>query len=152
MSRQLTADDARQSLATHVADKGQQVYLKYGPDLSWNKLLELLEDRTLVRYPTEIAFDATPLQPGEFASAVAKTDNPEDGYTIYVHPYFSLDPKRVAALVLYHLVVVNYGDMATAEEAEIFGAAALGVMTDEYYNTVCEAADQISGEVPLLSA
>jgi hypothetical protein len=144
MPRQLTEDDARQSLANHVAEKGQQVYLKYGPEIGWNNLQELLADRTLVRYPCEIAFDAASLQPGEFACAIGKTENPEDGFTIYVHPYFALEPNRVAHMVLYHLVVVNYGDMATAVEAETFGAAALGLLKDEYYSLLCQMADAIS--------
>jgi hypothetical protein len=146
MARQLTADDAQQSLANHVVEKGRLVYAKYGPEIGWNKLLELLEDRTLVRYPCEVVFDPAPLQPGEFAAAIGKSDRPEDGFTIFVHPLFALDPNRVPYLVLYHLVVVNYGDMATAEEAELFGAAALGILKDEYYAGLCEIADQIAGD------
>ena len=151
MPRQLTADDARQSLATHVAEKGQQLYMKYGPDISWNKLLALLDDRTLVRYPCEIAFDAQPLQPGEFACAIAKSEQPEDGFTIFVHPFFALELHCVPHMVLYHLVVVNNGDMATAIEAEIFGATALGMLRDEYYSLLCGYADSIAADTSSVS-
>jgi len=38
---------------------------------------------------------------------------------------------------------VNYGDFATPEDAEAFGAAALGLSPDEYYHEICELADQL---------
>lgn len=146
MSHQLTVDDARQSLAAHLAEKGEQIYLQYGPEIGWSELLKILEDRTVVRYPCEIVFDAAQLQPGEFAAAIAKSENPEDGFTIFVHSYFAMDPGQVPALVFYHLVVVNYGEFASSDDAETFGAAALGLLKDEYYNHLCNMADEVSGD------
>jgi hypothetical protein len=146
MSHQLTVDDARKSLTTHLAEKGQQIYLHYGPEIGWNDLLQILEDRSLVRYPCEIVFDAKQLQPGEFAVAIAKSEQPEDGFTILVHPYFALDPNQVPALVFYHLVVVNYGEFASSDDAETFGAAALGLLKEEYYNHLCNMADEVWGD------
>jgi len=141
--QQLTVDDAKQSLSAHVADKGVTIYLHYGPEITWSKLMVLLEDRTLVRYPCEIVFDAEDLLDGEFAHAVQKGEHPEEGFVIYVHPFFSIEPELVPALVLYHLVVVNYGPFASSEDAENFGAAALGLTRDEYYDILCDAADQL---------
>ena len=145
MSRQLTADDARQSLTDHVATKGAEVRAKFGPVIGWAELLQILEDRDAVRYPCEIAFDAEPLQPGELAHPVAKGETPEEGYTIYVHPVYKLQFREIPYLVLYQLVLVNYGDFASAEDAETFGAAVLGLPKDEYYNTLCELANQVGG-------
>lgn len=142
MSRQLTADDARQSLRDHVATKGQEVRAKFGPHLGWAELNQLLEDRKLVRYPCIIAFDATPLQPEEFAYPEPLGPRPDDGFRICVHPRFEADLDAVPALVLYQLVVVNYGDFATAEDAEAFGAAALGLGREEYYQRLCQFADE----------
>ena len=48
----------------------------------------LMEDRACVRYPCEIVFDSGPLEPGECAHPVAKGDRPEDGFAMYVHPFF----------------------------------------------------------------
>ncbi len=140
----LTLDDARQSLASHVEEKGIQLYEKYGPQIGWKELLEILKDKPFVRYPCEIVFDAAPLQPGEFAVPLPKNERPEDGFTIFVHPYFSLQLQRVPYLVLYQLVAVNYGDFASSDDAEIFGAAALGLLKDEYYAILCEMADEIA--------
>jgi hypothetical protein len=143
MSKQLTADDARQSLSAHVASKGDEIREKYGPKIGWPELLRILEDRSCVRYPCEIVFDAAPLEAGEFAYPVAKGETPAVGFTIFVHPFFMTDLKRVPYLVLYQLVVVNYGEFASADDAETFGAHALGVAKEDYYRTLCDLADQI---------
>lgn len=145
MSRQLTAEDARQSLTDHVASKGQEIREKYGPWIGWHELQRILEDRSCVRYPCEIVFNEGPLQPGEFAFPAPKGKTPDEGFALYVHPFFATQPEKVPYLVLYQLVQVNYGDFATANEAETFGAAALGLGKDEYYRAVCALADQLAG-------
>ena len=144
---QLTADDARQSLRDHAAAKGDEVRAKFGPHLGWAELNRLLEDRKFVRYPCTIAFDSTPLQPDEFAYPEPLGPRPDAGFRICVHPRFEADLDTVPALVLYQLVAVNYGDFATPEDAEAFGAAALGVSREEYYQRLCQFADQVSAEI-----
>jgi len=51
--------------------------------------------------------------------------------------------EQVPLLVLYQLVLVNYGVFAAPEDAEAFGAAALGLERDEYYHRVCQLADEL---------
>jgi hypothetical protein len=145
MATKLTAEDARQSLTAHVAAKGAEIFEKYGPTIGWGELQRVLADRAFVRYPCEIRFDASPLQAGEFAHPVQNGESPEDGFTMFVHPVYMLDLNDVPFLVLYQLVAVNYGDFAAADEAEMFGAAALGLSRDDYYETVCELADRVGG-------
>ena len=147
MATQLTAEDARQSLTAHVEAKGVEVFLKYGVQFDWAALPALLADRAFVRYPCEIAFDEAQLLPGELAHPVQKGESPEEGFTMFVHPALAGQMERVAAVVLYQLVVVNYGEFASLEEAETFGAAALGLTRDEYYAKLCALADQIGGAV-----
>jgi hypothetical protein len=148
MAITLTADDAKQSLTTHVETKGIEVYMKFGPQLDGAALQRLLADRAYVRYPVEIVFDAAQLLPGEFATPVQKGESPEDGFTMFVHPVFQTQPDLVPALVLYQLVSVNYGVFASSDDAEIFGAAALGLTRDEYYALLCDAADQLGANAP----
>jgi hypothetical protein len=83
------------------------------------------------------------LNPGEFAHPICNGDRPEDGFTIYVHPFFSLQLTHVPYLVLYQLVLVNYGEFASAEDAETFGSHALGISKEDYYKTLCDLADQL---------
>ncbi|MEX2043888.1 MAG: hypothetical protein WD941_00950 [Opitutus sp.] len=145
MASQLTADDARQSLTAHVAAKGAEINAKYGPEIGWSELRALLNDRAFVRYPCELRFDAMPLQPGEFAHAVAKGESPGDGFIMHVHPVYMSDLPTVPALVLYQLVAVNYGEFASAGDAEAFGAAALGMDREDYYILLCNMADRLGG-------
>lgn len=143
MAIQLTAEDAKQSLTAHVAAKGEEICAKYGPGLGWQELQLVLQDRAFVRYPCEIAFDSTQLYPGEVAHPVPKGERPEEGFVIHVHPLFMLQLAMVPHLVLYQLVSVNYGEFASADDAESFGAAALGLSRDEYYDALCGLADQL---------
>lgn len=143
MAKQLTADDAKQSLTAHVAAKGEELRAKYGPVIGWNELLLILEDRSACRYPCELAFDAGPLQPGEFAFPAPKGERPEEGFVIYVHPRFECQKERVPYLVLYQLVQVNYGEFVSSTDAEIFGSSVLGLNQDEYYEILCEMADEL---------
>jgi hypothetical protein len=145
MAIQLTAEDARQSLNGHVAAKGREIRAKYGPHIGWKELLRIMADRACVRYPCEIVFDAGPLNPGEFAHPVATGERPEDGFTMCVHPFFMTQLDQVPSLILYQLVLVNYGEFASPDDAETFGASALGISRDEYYATICELAGQIGG-------
>jgi hypothetical protein len=148
MSKQLTTDDFKESLSAHVASKGEEIRARYGPDIGWRELLRILNDRSVVRYPCEIVFDAAQLQEGEFAHAAPNGEEPQAGFKIFVHPFFSLQPARVPHLVLYQLVLVNYGPFASADDAETFGAAVLGLSRDEYYSILCELVDEIEGYGP----
>jgi len=141
----LTAEDAQQSLTAHVAAKGADIRDKYGPHIGWDELLRILEDRSVCRYPCAVAFDAAPLQPGEIAFPAPKGDRPEDGFTLCVHPHFAAQPDLAVYPVLYQLVAVNYGEFVSPQDAETFGASALGLSNDTYYQTLCEMADAISG-------
>jgi hypothetical protein len=143
MSARLTTEAARQSLREHVAAKGSEIRLKYGPRLGWAELQRLLEDRAYVRYPCELVFDADPLLPGEFAYPKAKGARPEDGFVMCIHPVFRTQLERVLWLVLYQLVAVNYGVFASATDAECFGAAALGLGQEEYYDGLCQMAAEV---------
>lgn len=144
MPKQLTSADARQSLNDHVTAKGAEILEKYGPRIGWKELQQILNDKTCVRYPCEIVFDAGPLAAGEFAHPIAKGERPEDGFTMFVHPFFMTQLERVPHLVFYQLVLVNYGEFASADDAEAFGAAALGLSQTDYYAELCALADAVS--------
>ncbi|MBI3417696.1 MAG: hypothetical protein HY043_20585 [Verrucomicrobia bacterium] len=144
MDTQLTIEDAKQSLNAHVAAKGVEIREKYGPHIGWRELTQILNDRSCVRYPCEIVFDVGPLQPGELAYPMARGDSPDAGFTLYVHPLFMMQLEKVPYVALYQLVMVNYGEFASADDAETFGAAVLGLARDAYYQTLCELADEIA--------
>ncbi len=146
MPTPLTLETAKESLASHVAAKGAELRSKYGPHIGWSQLQDILLDRGFVRYPCALAFDADPLLPGECAFPLPLGGRPEDGFRLCVHPFFATEPARVPLLALYQLVSVNYGAFASPEDAEAFGAAALGMTRDEYYETLCALADEIAAD------
>jgi hypothetical protein len=141
---QPTPEGARQSLNDHVAAKGAKIRAKYGPEIGWQELRRILADRDCVRYPCDIVFDASSLQPDECAYPRPRGGAPEDGFDLCIHPYFAVDPSRVPLLALYQVVAINYGAFASPEDAETFGAAVLGVDREAYYDALCSMADEIS--------
>jgi hypothetical protein len=66
---------------------------------------------------------------------------------MYVHPLFMMQLEQVSLLVLYQLVLVNYGAFASSDDAETFGAAALGLPKDEYYHALCRLTDELEQPV-----
>jgi len=143
MKTKLTEDDARESLNVHLESKGAEIRERYGSSFGWDELNQILNDRSFVRYPCQIAFDESALETGEFAYPRQNGQTPKDGFIIHVHPLFANQPDVVPALVLYQLVVVNYGDFASSDDAETFGAAVLGMSKDDYYQMLCRLADQL---------
>ena len=129
-----------------MAAQAAEIRQKYGPEMGWNQLLQLLEDRSLVRFPCEVRFDAEPLLAGEFAHTLPKGSQAEDGFTIYVHPCYADQLARVPYIVLYQIVLINYGSMVTADDAETFGSRALGLTKDQYYSVLCELSGQVGGD------
>src|SRR6266404_5608190 len=127
MARELKTDAVKPDLSEQVVTKAAEIRAKYGPQLGWDELGRLLGDRDCVLYPCEIRFDAEPLLPGEFAHPLPRGQSPEDGYIIYVHPFYSNQLPLVPYLVLHQLALINYGGSATLDDAETFGSLALGL-------------------------
>ncbi|MBZ0172895.1 MAG: hypothetical protein K8E66_10975, partial [Phycisphaerales bacterium] len=85
-----------------------------------------------------------PLEPGEFAWPQPLGDKPSDGYCLFIHPHFERRPQAWPLLISYHVPSVNYGEIVTAEEAELFAATLLGMDVETYYNALCTLADEIA--------
>ena len=73
----------------------------------------------MVRYPCEIIFDAAPLGPGELAHPLPKGETPEDGFNMCVRPSLLMRLPEVVYVVIYQLGPVNYGEFASADDAEV---------------------------------
>ena len=142
--RKLTEEDARQALRGHVEEKAGAARERYGPTIDRATFESMLTDPEVTRWPTRLVFDATPLRPGEFGFAEPDPDSAEGGWRITLHPDFAADDDAVVRLAAYHIVSINYGEIATHEEAEAFGATLLGLPVDTYYAEVCALADRIS--------
>ena len=143
--------DGRESLISHAAERAREARSVYGgpaPGLAMERLEELLEDRRFVRYPVRIDYDGSGLEPGEFAfPEPADGGDPAAGFVIHVHPEFAAKPEAASLLVAYHLVRVNYGEIAGPEAAEMFGATLCGMAVDDYYAALCRHADSLGAGV-----
>ena len=105
----------------------------------------VLADPDIVRFPVQLAFGTTELLPGEFAWPKPRGASPAEGYDLVLHPAFRDREDALPFLIAYHVVAINYLDVATHEEAELFGAALLGMDVDAYYSEVCRLADEALG-------
>ena len=140
-----TEEDGYRALREHVLEKALLARQRYGPRIDAEAMTRVLADRDIVRFPTTMRFDARPLMAGEFACPVPLGDRPADGYDLVIHSHFAERPEALPLIAAYHVVAINYLDVATNVEAELFGAALLGMEVDEYYRRVCELADELGG-------
>lgn len=141
---QLTEQDAKDSLRNHIVVKTAEARQKYGEDIGESEILAMLSDSEVVRYETRLAFDTDALQEGEFAFVQPIGTHPSEGFILHVHPALRGNTRDLPLAIAYHLVVINYGDIAGSDEAELFGANLLGLDKDIYYDRLCQIADGLS--------
>ncbi|MCP3915776.1 MAG: hypothetical protein GY711_09490 [bacterium] len=139
----LTAEDGYSALRDHLVERARVARARYGPVLGVGEMEQLLVDADVVRFPTRLVFADEPLMPGEFGWARPRGRRPSEGFDLVLHPRFQGDDEAVPLLAAYHVVAINYLDVATHEEAELFGAALFGLEVEEYYGRVCALADTI---------
>lgn len=143
-----TAEDGTRALRDHIVARAHAARERYGPSIDLNAVLRMLSDASVVRYPTELRYSAAELEPGEFAHAKQNGVTAAEGYTLFIHPHFQDQPDVIPLLVAYHIVDINYGEIATAAEAELFGAALHGMKVDAYYHAVCALVDGAAIDLP----
>ncbi len=139
-----TAEEAQQSLRDHVVTKAVDARLRRGGLIDRTEMMRLLEDRAVVRYPLSVRFDAEPLQPSEFGCIEGLGEHPKDGFCLFIHPMFENVDELIPLLIAYYIPTVNYGEVATHVEAELFGSTLLGIDVEEYYTILCSVADTVS--------
>ena len=133
------------AVTVHAEEKAKEIWEKYGPEIDYPVLLRILEDRKSIRNPVTIRFSSAAIEPGLFAFTEPVSENPADGYSITLHESFRERQEVLPALILYQAVIVNYGDLATAIDAEVFGAGVLGMERDDYYALIVELTDSVWG-------
>jgi hypothetical protein len=141
---EITAEGAQRALHEHLVDKAMSARLAYGLYIDTDAILKMLDDRAVVRYPTTVLFDASPLQPQEFAYPKPIGFHAGDGYALCIHPHFRGQREIWPLLIAYHIPVINYGAVVDAAGAELYGATLLGLEVDAYYQALCELMDSRS--------
>lgn len=144
-ARKPTAETGKRALRDHAIERALFARERYGCPRDAATFLRILEDREIVRYPTAIEYDDASLLPGEFAHAEPLGERPADGFRLLIHPRFRDRAGVLPLLAAYHIVRINYGEVATSEEAEVFGATLLGLPIDDYYDSLCDLAGELDG-------
>lgn len=142
---QAVAAQAKQAFHEHLVEKATLARFKYGLYIDTDAVLLMLDDDSVVRYPTTVVFDASPLQPHEFAYPQPVGFHASDGYALCIHPSFRSQREIWPLLIAYHVPVINYGSIVEADDAELYGATLLGLDVEAYYNALCELADAMTG-------
>ena len=140
---ELTEEAGLEALRGHVVQKALEARRRHGPGFDRESLGRMLADAEIVRFETELRFDAAPLQRGEFGWAEPRGDDPREGFVLVLHPALEERSELLPLAVAYHVPSINYLDVATRHEAELFGAALLGLGVEEYYRKVCAMADEL---------
>lgn len=131
------------AVSQHALAKAAEIRERYGPVIDYSTVLTILDDRKSTRYPVQIKFTTDGIEPGMFAKTDPVSENPDDGYVMSLHAGLEDQLEALPALILYQSVLVNYGDLATAEDAELFGSGVLGMDRDAYYETVIALTDAL---------
>ncbi len=141
---QAIAEQAKHAFHEHLAEKATAARFKYGLYIDTDAMLRMLDDRAIVRYPTSLVFDASPLQAHEFAYPQPLGFHSGDGFALCIHPCFRPQLKIWPLLIAYHIPVINYGSIVDADDAELFGATLLGMDVEPYYKALCELTDAMT--------
>lgn len=139
-----TERDAKAGLRDHVLERAELARARYGPVIDDGAILRILDDRDIVRYPAGVRFDAEALRPGEFAWAAPMGEHPRDGFCIFVHPRYERQRELWPLILAYHLPTINYADIASSDDCELFGATLLGLDIEDYYAQLCVLSDELS--------
>lgn len=134
----------RDALTRHARGAAVRSVVKLGGPLSCENVGRFLSDRDCLKYDTEVVYDASELEPHQFAQPVIEGGPARRTCFLYVHPRFAGQPEHLPLIVAYMAGAINYGGAASPELCEEYGAALLGMTRDEFYERVCYMADLLS--------
>jgi hypothetical protein len=131
----------RDALMRHAVGAASRSVAKLGGPLSCENIGRFLFDQDCLKYNTEIFYDASELEPHQFAQPVIEGGPARRTCALYVHPWFAARPEYLPLIVAYMAGAINYGSAASPELCEVYGAALLGMTREEFYGCVCRMAD-----------
>ena len=134
------------SLMDHLRHQATEARGRHG-GLRPGNIETFLEDRDCVRYPTRLVLEFGDMGPHQFAQPDRdyRSNHPE-ARVLYLRPILGRRPDLIALAVSYMIPVINYGQVINDEHCIEYGAALLGLSTEDYYNCICELADFVGAE------
>lgn len=133
--------DIEHHVTEHATRAAQRAKAKLGGPLCPDNLYRFLTDPDCLRYPVEIVYDASPLEPHQFAEPVIQVENGARICRLFVHPRYRGHADALCFFVAYMAAPINYGAAATLELCESYGATLVGEDSETFYRTICAMAD-----------
>ncbi len=146
MGLQEQEDSLRSALRGHIADKAAAARERYGPLFDDEAIQRLLADRRFVRFPVTLQYDARSLEPGCGAAVRPFSDDAADGFLLNIHPALRQRFGALGLIVARHLVEISYGQVATIEDAEVFGATLMGMSVEAFRREFSQLAHNLLQE------
>jgi len=131
------------ALCEHARFAAQRAPRKLGGVLTAQNLHLFLSDRECVRYPTTIVFDRNGLDAHQFAQPIHCVSKKGILCELQVDPRLKNVPDALHLVVAYMTAVINYGEAATPDIAEMTGALLTGMAQETFYIKLCEIADSM---------
>jgi hypothetical protein len=133
------------ALFEHARYAAARARKRLAAPLSAHNLQHFLADGECLRYPTRLVFDRTNLEPHQFAQPVHCCSKEGMCCELHIDPQLQNRPEALYLAVAYMAAVINYGEAATPELAEMLGALLTGLDHDTFYDKICEISDSITG-------
>jgi hypothetical protein len=127
------------ALFEHARFAAERARARLGSPLNPANLQAFLTDPQCLRYHTRLAFDRTGLEPHQFAQPELQGNE----CCLHVDPHLKDKPDMLYLAVAYMAAVINYGDAATPELAELHGSLLTGLSPEEFYLKISAIADVI---------
>jgi len=133
------------ALFEHARFAAARARARLAAPLSAHNLQRFLSDGECLRYPTRLVFDRDHLEPCQFAQRVFSSSKEGLLCELHIDPQLQNRPDALYLAVAYMAAVINYGDAATPELAEMLGALLTGLDHEAFYDKICAIADSIAG-------
>jgi hypothetical protein len=135
------------ALYEHARFAAQRAQSRLNGPLTPSNLEQFLADNLCLRYPTRIIYDRTGLEPHQVAQPFYRQSRDGIFCDLHVDPDLQKTPEINYLVVAYMAAVINYGDAATPELAELFGALLTGIDQETFYEKMCAVADSVRGGI-----
>ncbi|NUM53964.1 MAG: hypothetical protein HUU46_10005 [Candidatus Hydrogenedentes bacterium] len=136
-------DDLHASLLRHAQDAAARAIAKLGGPLSTANVARFLVDADCLKLYTKIVYDASALEPHQFAQPVFEGGAAHRSCRLDVHPHFADRPECLPFIVAYMAGAINYGNAVTLDLCEAYGAALMRMSREDFYAAVCRVADEL---------
>jgi len=127
------------ALFEHARFAAARARARLGSPLNESTLPLFLGDPQCLRYATRLAFDRGGLDAHQFA----QPERQGNKCCLHVDPHLKDRPDLLYLAVAYMAAVINYGDAATPELAELHGSLLTGLPQEEFYLKISAIADLI---------